>query len=39
VDEWLLLGLKIGYRRRLRASVKKWMVAGIPVPSVIRVEI
>jgi hypothetical protein len=39
VDEWLLLGLKIGYRRRLRASAKKWMAAGMPVPSVIRVEI
>jgi hypothetical protein len=38
VDECLLLGLKIGYRRRLRASAKKWMAAGMPVPSVIRVE-
>jgi hypothetical protein len=35
VDEWLLLGLKIGYRKRLRVSVKKWIAAGMLVPSVI----
>jgi hypothetical protein len=35
VDEWLLLGLKIGYRKRLRVSAKKWIAAGMPVPGVI----
>jgi hypothetical protein len=32
VEEWRLLGMKIGYRKRLRTSVKKWMAAGMPAP-------
>jgi hypothetical protein len=33
VEEWRLLGIKIGYRKRLRTSVKKWMAAGMLAPS------
>jgi hypothetical protein len=32
VEEWRLLGMKIGYRKRLRTSVKKWMAASMPAP-------
>jgi hypothetical protein len=29
--EWRSLGIKSGYRKRLRVSVKKWMAASMPV--------
>jgi hypothetical protein len=32
VEEWRLLGMKIGYRKRLRTSVKKWIAASMPAP-------
>jgi hypothetical protein len=34
-EEWQSLGIKIGYRKRLRSSMKKWLVAGMLVPSVV----
>lgn len=33
-DEWVVLGIKSGYRKRLRMSAKRWMAAGMPVPNV-----
>lgn len=32
VAEWLALGLRFGYRSRLKKSAATWVVAGMPVP-------
>jgi hypothetical protein len=32
VADWLTLGLRFGYRSRLKKSAATWVVAGMPVP-------